>query len=77
MKALGFRENTQEGAPLCRWCQQTTTLDVMSLDGKILGFKNRWYGPAMETAEERDLEPDLDLDGQPRILLRDEIGGLW
>ena len=65
MKALGFRENTQEGAPLCRWCQQTTTLDVMSLDGKILGFKNRWYGPAMETAEERDLEPDLDLDGQP------------
>src|SRR2546429_1134233 len=63
LKALGFRENTQEGAPLCRWCQQTTTLDVMSLGGKILGFKNRCYGPAMETAEERDLEPDLDLDG--------------
>jgi len=59
LKALGFREDMREGAPLCRWCQQTTTLDVMPLDGKILGFKNRWYGPAMETAEERELEPDL------------------
>jgi len=61
LKALGFREDMQEGAPLCRWCQQTTTLDVMPLDGKILGFKNRWYGPAMETAEERELEPDLKI----------------
>jgi hypothetical protein len=59
LKSLGFREDRREGAPLCRWCQQTTTLDVMPLDGKILGFKNTWYGPAMETAEERELEPGL------------------
>jgi hypothetical protein len=31
----------------------------MPLDGKILGFKNTWYGPAMETADERELEPGL------------------
>jgi len=61
LKALGFREDTREGAPLCRWCQQTTTLDVMPLNGKILGFKNTWYGPAMETAEERELEPGLKI----------------
>ena len=61
LKALGFREDRREGAPLCRWCQQTTTLDVMPLDGKILGFKNTWYGPAMETAEERELESDLKI----------------
>jgi hypothetical protein len=59
LKALGFREDTREGPPLCRWCQQTTTLDVMPLDGKILGFKNTWYGPAMETAKEHELEPGL------------------
>jgi hypothetical protein len=29
LKALGSREDRREGAPLCRWCQQTTTLDVM------------------------------------------------
>jgi hypothetical protein len=61
LKALGFREDTREGAPLCRWCQETTTLDVMPLEGNILGFKNRWYGPAMETAEERELEPGLTI----------------
>jgi hypothetical protein len=59
MKALGFREDTPEGAPLCRWCQETTTLDVMPLDGSILGFKNTWYEPAIATAEERDLEPGV------------------
>ena len=61
LRALGFREDAREGAPLCRWCQHTTTLDVMPLDGKILGFKNCWYGPAMETAEERELEPGLKI----------------
>ncbi len=61
LRALGFREDTREGAPLCRWCQQTTTLDVMPLDEKILGFKNTWYGPAMETAEERELESGLKI----------------
>jgi hypothetical protein len=61
LKALGFRADTREGAPLCRWCQQTTTLDVMPLDGKILGFKNTWYGPAMDTAEEHELEPGLKI----------------
>ena len=28
LKALGFRKDTREGAPLCRWCQQTTTCDA-------------------------------------------------
>jgi hypothetical protein len=59
LKALGFQEDTREGAPLCRWRQETTTLDVMPLDGKILGFRNTWYGPAMKTAEQRELEPGL------------------
>jgi hypothetical protein len=42
LKKLGFQEDTREGAPLCRWLQKTTTLDVMPLDAKILGFSNRW-----------------------------------
>jgi hypothetical protein len=37
------------------------TLDVMPLDGSILGFKNTWYEPAMATAEERELEPGLKI----------------
>jgi hypothetical protein len=59
LRKLGFHEDIREGAPACRWCQQTTTLDVMPLDEKILGFSNTWYEPAMSTAEERELEADL------------------
>src|SRR4029077_4086040 len=59
LKSLGFCEDTSEGAPLCRWRQNTTTLDVMPLDEKILGFSNRWYKPAMDAARERELEKDL------------------
>jgi len=61
LKALGFQEDRREGAPLCRWRQQTTTLDVMPLDGKILGFRNTWYGAAMESAEQRELDPGLKI----------------
>jgi len=31
----------------------------MPLDEKILGFSNRWYKPAMDCAEESELEPGL------------------
>jgi hypothetical protein len=61
LKKLGFQEDTREGAPLCRWLQKTTTLDVMPLDAKILGFSNTWYGPAMEHADERELEKGLKI----------------
>lgn len=61
LRSLGFHEDTKEGAPLCRWRQQTTTLDVMPLDGKILGFSSAWYGPAIDAAEERELETGLKI----------------
>ena len=59
LRKLGFQEDTSEGAPLCRWRQKTTTLDVMPLDAKILGFSNTWYEPAMNHSEERELEKGL------------------
>ena len=61
LRGLGFREDTREGAPLCRWCLETTILDVMPLNGEILGFKNSWYEPAMKTAEKREVELGLDI----------------
>ena len=61
LRGLGFREDTREGAPLCRWCLETTTLDVMPLNGEISGFKNSWYEPAMKTADKREVEPSLPI----------------
>jgi predicted nucleotidyltransferase len=61
LRALGFSEDTSEGAPLCRWVQDDTILDVMPLDEKILGFSNRWYRAAMDAAIAHELSDGLTL----------------
>lgn len=61
LRALGFTEDTSVGAPICRWVCQRTILDVMPLDENILGFSNRWYRTAMETAVPRRLAESLEI----------------
>ena len=46
----GFKEDTSDGAPLCRWTSGLVVLDVMPTDSSILGFGNRWYAPAIAHA---------------------------
>src|SRR5215470_12751778 len=50
LRRCGFAEDVGEGAPICRWRQKKTILDIMPLDPKILGFSNRWYRPALDSA---------------------------
>jgi hypothetical protein len=61
LRALGFREDTSEGAPLCRWVNQRTILDVMPLDERILGFSNRWYEAAMQSSTMKSLTGNLEI----------------
>jgi len=61
LRALGFSEDTSEGAPLCRWVHSEKILDVMPLDEQILGFSNRWYRAAMEAATTHQLFRDLEI----------------
>jgi hypothetical protein len=61
LRALGFSEDTSEGAPLCRWVHSGTILDVMPLDERLLGFSNRWYRAAMEAATMHQLFRDLEI----------------
>ena len=61
LRVLGFAEDTSEGAPLCRWVHSGMILDVMPLDEKILGFSNRWYRAAMDTAITQQLSQDLEI----------------
>jgi hypothetical protein len=67
LRELGLAEDTREGAPLCRWRYNDLIVDVMPIDQGVLGFSNRWYPAAIETAQtlsiaghnirgERDLE---------------------
>jgi len=50
LRALGFKEDTGDDAPLCRWVTDKVILDVMPTDTKILGFSNKWYAPAAANA---------------------------
>jgi predicted nucleotidyltransferase len=46
----GFRNDTS-GGPICRWLHGNLKLDLMPSEGAILGFNNRWYPLAIQTAE--------------------------
>jgi hypothetical protein len=59
LKKIDFHEDTREGAPTCRWVKKETVLDVMPLDEKVLGFTNKWYEPAIEAAETREILPGV------------------
>lgn len=57
LQAHGFSPCSDEGAPLCRWILDgQVTVDIMPLTAGILGFSNRFYQPAIESAESRDVE---------------------
>lgn len=51
VRARGFSNDMRPDAPVCRWVFKRVTLDLMPTVKDILGFANRWYPLAMETAE--------------------------
>lgn len=61
LKAVGFREDVTDGAPMCRWVADDDVLDVMPIDAKVLGLKSRWFGHAVESAAPHTLESDVTI----------------
>jgi predicted nucleotidyltransferase len=47
----GFAHDMSPEAPICRWVRDGVKLDLMPSEPGILGFHNRWYPLAVETAE--------------------------
>lgn len=56
----GFKENPQEDI-ICRWKIKNITVDVMPIDASILGFTNRWYKGAVQSASEIDIGDGLKI----------------
>jgi predicted nucleotidyltransferase len=48
--ARNFVQDRSEDAPICRWLNAGLQLDVMPSKDGILGFHNRWYPLAVDTA---------------------------
>jgi len=57
----GFKQDMTEGAPLCRWLIDSIKVDFMPTLENILGFYNRWYLPAIRSAEDVELENGLTI----------------
>ena len=51
VRQQGFTNDMRPEAPICRWVYKQVTLDLMPTVKDILGFANRWYPLAIETAQ--------------------------
>ena len=59
LRGLGFEIDTRRDAPLCRWLKDGLVVDVMPIDGDVLGFENIWYPVAFTAREEYRLTDNV------------------
>ena len=55
----GFEHDMSEDAPICRWRYRGVSVDVMPTNPEPLGFANRWYPMAFDTARPLSLPSGL------------------
>ena len=61
LRALGFVEDTTPGAPICRWRAADELLDVMPVEGAVLGFGNAWFAHAIRLSARVALAPGVSI----------------
>ncbi len=61
VQSRGFKHDLSPEAPICRWVLQGVALDLMPSQPGILGFHNRWYPLAIETAAQISLPNGMDI----------------
>ena len=76
LRTLGLAEDTTPGAPLCRWRRNDLIVDVMPTGATVLGFSNRWYPAAIETALTIDLGVYAVSIGHAGAVHRDQAGSI-
>lgn len=61
LRARGFSQSLAKGEPPYRWTYAGMKLDVMPTGESVLGFSNRWYTSAVETATMVQLREELSI----------------
>ena len=59
LRERGFAEDKSPGAPLCRWRSEDDVLDILPVDGSVLGFRNAWYGHVRRDSKQYELQPGM------------------
>lgn len=63
LRARHFEPDSSPGAPICRFRSNDLLLDVMPIESEVLGFGNRWYRHACETATSYDVGEGIAVRG--------------
>lgn len=51
LESLGFKHDTREDAPICRWIYDGITVDVLPIQEDVLGWNSKWFDSALDNAE--------------------------
>lgn len=61
LQARGFVHDISPDAPICRWRFREIVVDLMPSEDGVLGFHNRWYPLALETAQVVSLDEAVSI----------------
>lgn len=50
LEELGFKHDLRDGAPICRWVCDGTTVDVLPIQEDVLGWDSKWFPEALDAA---------------------------
>jgi predicted nucleotidyltransferase len=56
LEKRGFKHDTSEGAPICRWILDDLTVDVLPIREDVLGWKSKWFEEALSCAKTIPIE---------------------
>ena len=54
LESRGFRHDTRQDAPICRWIYGDTTVDILPIREDVLGWRSKWFGEALSAAKTTD-----------------------
>jgi predicted nucleotidyltransferase len=60
LRDAGFKHDTSEGAPICRWIVKGCRVDIMPVDSRPLGMNSRWFSEALKAAQPAILGKGLE-----------------
>ena len=50
LEQLGFKHDTSEDAPVCRWVIDGVKVDVLPVREEVLGWESKWFEEALDAA---------------------------
>ena len=56
LEARGFRHDTSDDAPICRWIADGVVLDVLPMREEVLGWRSEWFEQALLAARTMEIE---------------------